>query len=185
MTTLLTSPVSGTAPEPPPAPIDAEGFKSLFRGHPSGVAVITAHGPDGPVALTASSVASISVDPPLLIFSVSALSSASASIVAADSVVVHLLDAGDLELAELAATSGADRFADRERWTRLDTGEPLYHGVRAWTRAAIVNRLEAGGSTVIVAHALEGSIARDADHEAGPLVHHNRTWHRLDEGSAI
>lgn len=185
MTILSTSRPAGAMPRLSPTSIDAEGFKSLFRGHPSGVAVITAEGPDGPVALTASSVASISVDPPLLIFSVSALSSAAPSIVAAESVVVHLLDADDLELAELAATSGADRFADRDRWTHLPSGEPVYHGVRAWTRAAIVDRVEAGGSTVVVARALEASIARGPDHAAGPLVHHNRTWHRLSEGSAI
>lgn len=185
MTTLTISRAVGAAPQSTATRIDAEGFASLFRGHPSGVSVITAEGSAGPVALTASSVASISLDPPLLIFSVSAQSSAAPSIIAADSVVVHLLDADDLDLAELAATSGADRFADRDRWTRLITGEPVYHGVRAWTRATIVDRIQAGGSTVIVAHAREGAIARSPEHEAGPLVHHNRTWHRLGEGSAI
>ena len=165
--------------------IDADGFKALFRGHPGAVSVITADGPDGPVALTATSVASVSVDPPLLIFSVSELTSAAPSILAAESVVVHLLDGDDLEVAKLASTSGADRFADRDRWTRLATGEPLYHGVRAWTRAAIINRFEAGGSTLVVAQALQGTITRAPDQGSGALVYHNRTWHRLTEASAI
>ncbi|MGO2931985.1 flavin reductase family protein [Microbacterium sp.] len=165
--------------------IDADGFKALFRGHPGAVSVITAEGPDGPVALTATSVASVSVDPPLLIFSVSELSSAAPSILAAESVVVHLLDGDDLEVAKLASTSGVDRFADHDSWTRLATGEPLYHGVRAWTRAAIINRFEAGGSTLVVAQALQGAITREPDHGAGPLVYHNRTWHRLTEASVI
>ena len=56
--------------------VSADAFKAFFRGHPAGVAVITAIGDDGPVALTASSVSSVSVDPPLLIFSISSLSSA-------------------------------------------------------------------------------------------------------------
>lgn len=185
MTNLNTARARQTTSRFSSGSIDAEGFKSLFRGHPGGVSVITAEGPGGPVALTATSVASISVDPPLLIFSVSTLSSAAPSILAADTVVVHLLDADDLQIAELAATSGVDRFADLDRWTRLATGEPLYHGVRAWTRCAIINRLEAGGSTVVVAHALQGAVAREPDHEAGPLVYHNRTWHRLGAGSVI
>ncbi|MBP2436135.1 flavin reductase family protein [Microbacterium amylolyticum] len=185
MTNITAARAEGVENGSSATPIDADGFKALFRGHPSGVAVITAEGPDGPVALTASSVSSISVDPPLMIFSVSAMASAAAAIVAADSVVVHLLDAHDLDIAVLASTSGAERFADRDQWTRLVTGEPLYRGVRAWTRATITGRMEAGGSTVIVAHALEGEINRDADHEGGPLVYHNRTWHRLGEGSAI
>jgi len=185
MTSSRPSLVADTSSRFDGASVDAADFKSLFRGHPGGVSVITAEGPEGPVALTATSVASISVDPPLLIFSVSALSSATPAILASDSIVVHLLDADDLEVAKLASTSGVDRFADRDRWTRLATGEPLYHGVRAWTRAAIINRLEAGGSTVIVAHALQGTITREPDHEAGALVYHNRTWHRLGAHSAI
>lgn len=167
-----------------PGTLDADGFKTLFRGHPGGVAVVTAQGPEGPVALTATSVASVSVDPPILIFSVSSLSSATPSILAADTIVVHLLDAQDLPLAKLASTSGVDRFADTSAWTRLPTGEPLYLGVRAWTRCAIVSRLEAGGSTVIAAHALQGETNR-APGDSAPLVYHNRSWHALGDHSRI
>ncbi|MCX6502320.1 MAG: flavin reductase family protein [Microbacterium sp.] len=169
------------------ASLSADDFKALFRGHPGGVAVITAEGPDGPVALTATSVSSVSVDPPLLIFSVSALSSATPAILAADTIVVHLLDGEDLDVAQLAATSGIDRFADRTRWSRLVTGEPVYHGVRAWVRCSIVERMNAGGSTVIAAHALQSDIARDVEpgEHGNALVYHNRTWHRLGDHSRV
>ncbi|KAF2416292.1 flavin reductase family protein [Microbacterium sp. B35-30] len=162
-------------------------FRSLFRGHPSGVAVITATGPDGPVALTASSVSSVSADPPLLVFSVSAISSATPTILAADSVVVHLLDADDIDLARLGATSGVDRFADAGSWAPLPTGEPVFRGVRAWVRGAVVSRMDAGGSTVIAAHAVQAHIARDAGTaaEGDALVFHNRAWHRLGEHSRV
>lgn len=169
------------------ASLSADEFKALFRGHPGGVAVITAEGPDGPVALTATSVSSVSVDPPLLIFSVSVLSSAAPSILAADTVVVHLLDSDDVDVAKLASTSGVDRFADRDSWTRLVTGEPVYNGVRAWVRCSIIERMNAGGSTVIAAHALQSGLNRDvAPGEHGDaLVYHNRTWHRLSDDSRI
>ncbi len=165
----------------------AEDFKLLFRGHPGGVAVITATGPDGPVALTATSVSSVSVDPPLLTFSLSALSSAAPVILAASTVVIHLLDADDLEIARLASTSGVDRFADTTLWTHLVTGEPVYHGVRAWVRCAVVNRMDAGGSTVIAAHALQSNVARQVEpaQTSPALVYHNRAWHRLGEHSLI
>ena len=167
--------------------VSADTFKTLFRGHPGGVAVITANSPEGPVALTASSVSSVSVDPPLLIFSVSAHSSASAAITAASTLVVHLLDAEDVELARLGATSGVDRFADRDAWTSLATGEPVYHGVRAWARCAVVSRMDAGGSTVIAAQAIQASVGRAVELGASSnaLVYHNREWHRLGLHSLI
>jgi flavin reductase (DIM6/NTAB) family NADH-FMN oxidoreductase RutF len=167
--------------------LSAAEFKALFRGHPGGVAVITADAGDGPVALTATSVASVSAEPPLLIFSISAQSSASGVLARADTVIVHLLDAHDIEVAKLGATGGIDRFAQTHRWSRLVTGEPVYRDVRAWVRCAVINRMDAGTATVIAAHALQSHIERDV-HSGGPgdaLVYHNRTWHRLGEHSRI
>ena len=60
--------------------LSADEFKAAFRQHPSGIAVITADAGSGPVAMTASSVFSVSADPPVLVFSVSAMSSAAPSI---------------------------------------------------------------------------------------------------------
>ena len=167
--------------------LSPDDFKALFRGHPGGVAVITADAGDGPIALTATSVASVSAEPPLLIFSISALSSASDVLSRAETVVVHLLDAHDIEVAKLGATSGIDRFAQTHRWSRLVTGEPVYRDVRAWVRCAVINRMDAGTSTVIAAHALQSHIERDLHpgESGGALVYHNRTWHHLGEHSRI
>jgi len=99
----------------------------------------------------------------------------------------HLLDAHDLDVARLGATSGVDRFADTRRWSRLVTGEPVYHDVRAWVRCAVIGRMDAGTSTVIAAHALQADVTRDvtSDDAGDALVYHNRTWHRLDDHSRI
>ncbi len=169
------------------ASLPADEFKAVFRGHPGGVAVITAEGPTGPVALTATSVASVSAEPPLLVFSVSAQSSAGPTLLAAETIVVHLLDGDDVDVAKLGATSGIDRFADRDAWSRLTTGEPVFHGVRAWVRCRIIERLNAGGSTVIVAQALQAGLNRDVEPggHGDALVYHNRTWHRLGEHSRL
>lgn len=167
--------------------LSSDDFKALFRGHPAGVAVITADDGSGPVALTATSVSSVSAEPPLLIFSISTFSSAAAVLSRAETVIVHLLDAHDIEVARLGATGGADRFADRDRWSRLTTGEPVYHDVRAWVRCAVIDRMAAGTSTVIAAHALQSHIERDVTPGAvgDALVHHNRAWHRLGDQSRI
>jgi len=170
--------------------VTPEQFKAAFRNHPAGVAVITADAGDGPVALTATSVFSVSAEPPLLVFSISDLSSSTPTIRKADTVVVHLLGADQLDIAKLGATSGIDRFADTSIWKRLPTGEPYFPAVLAWIRGRIISKMEAGGSTVVAVQALETSAppaddpAADAS-TAHPLVYHNRTWHRLDENSKI
>jgi len=88
--------------------LSPEEFRAAFRNHAAGVAIVTADPGDGPVGMTATSVFSVSATPPLLVFSVSELSSATPGILAADSVVVHLLGADQTELAKRFATSGID-----------------------------------------------------------------------------
>ncbi|SNQ50571.1 Flavin oxidoreductase [Frankia canadensis] len=170
--------------------VSVEEFKSAFRNHPAGVAVITADPGDGPVAMTATSVFSVSAEPPLLVFSISAQSSAAPSILRADTVVVHLLGTGQLEIAKLGATSGIDRFADTSLWRRMRTGEPYFPSAHAWIRGRIANHMAAGTSTLVVVQAVEtgappvGDPSADAG-SAEPLVYHNRTWHRLGDHSKL
>lgn len=164
--------------------LTADEFKTAFRNHPAGVAVITADAGNGPVGLTATSVFSVSAEPTLLVFSISGQSSSGPTIEKADTVVVHLLGAHQLEVAKLFATSGVDRFADRTSWDRLITGEPYLPDAPSWIRGRIINRMEAGGSTVVAVHALTASVAPEQV-DAAPLVYHNRTWHRIGKHSLI
>ncbi|MCU1409115.1 MAG: flavin oxidoreductase [Microbacteriaceae bacterium] len=165
--------------------LSPEIFKDLFRNYPAGVALITADDGTRPVALTATSVSSISVEPPLLMFSLSALSSASPVIRNSETVVVHLLGADQLHLAKLGATSGVDRFANTDQWTRLPSGEALFHTAKTWIRGRIIHQLTAGASTIVIVHALESGAQseHEQDRDGRPLVYHNRTWHAISDRS--
>lgn len=159
-----------------------EGFKMAFGGHPAGVAIVTAASATGPVGITASSVASVSAEPPLLAFSLAAASGSAAAIAVADTVVVHLLTAGDLELARIFASSKSRRFSDSMAWTTLETGEPLlFHGGFA-LRCTILSRTPAGGSLLLAAQVLD-IIAPEGTH--APMVYHSRNFHSLGEHSKL
>ncbi len=167
--------------------VSPETFKAAFRHHPGGVALVTALGADGPVALTATSVASVSAEPALVVFSVSNLSSTAPILRTAESVVIHLLDLDGLELARLGATHGVDRFADTSSWSPLPTGEPVFHGTR-WLRAVVTHRIPAGTATLVVAEAVESNVTPADANAPGPaagLVFLNRAWHRIDRASQI
>jgi flavin reductase (DIM6/NTAB) family NADH-FMN oxidoreductase RutF len=168
--------------------LSPEEFKAAFRNHPGGVAVITADPGTGPVALTATSVISVSADPAVLVFSLSALSSSTPALLESDTLVVHLLNSDDLDVAKLCSTSGVDRFAQPDSWYRLPTGEPVFHTTGTWIRGRIVDRMPIGGSVVVAVQAVEAG-GHERAHESTelqqPLVYHNRTWHRLGEHSKI
>ncbi|WP_229072777.1 flavin reductase family protein [Actinoplanes sp. DH11] len=148
-----------------------ELFKAAFRRYPTGVAVITACSPDGPVGLTASSVASVSVTPPALSFSVMGSRSARA-IVAAPSFVVNLLGPDHAALAHDFARAGRPRFTPQQGWDVLPTGEPVLPGALATMRGEPLHRIPVGDSTVVIATVL----SVDLGSGGGRLVHHDRTF---------
>lgn len=169
------------------ATLSTEDFRYAFRGHPAGVGVVTADAGDGPVAMTVSSLFSVGLEPPTLVFSASALSSATPVIRRAETVVVHLIGSEQVSLAQLGATSNVDRFGEGVEWDRLPTGEPYYPGAESWLRGRISELVDAGGSTVVVVEALQGKPREFEDEVAAPspLVYHNRTWHKLGEHSKL
>jgi flavin reductase (DIM6/NTAB) family NADH-FMN oxidoreductase RutF len=78
----------------------------------SGVCVVTARGRDGePTGLLATSICSYSVDPPAVLVCVGRRGRARDAIVAERAFGVHLLRAGQQDLARRFALPGADRFA--------------------------------------------------------------------------
>jgi flavin reductase (DIM6/NTAB) family NADH-FMN oxidoreductase RutF len=169
----------GAALHDPGDSMVAEAFLSAFRHHPSGVAIITADPGDGPVALTVSSLISVSAAPPTVAFSLSEASSSAQAVGRAETVVVHFVRRADMQLARLCATSGMDRFGPGVRWSRLPSGEPFYPQVDLWFRAAIRGQLPVPGARLVTAELLSAS---NFSHETRPgeaLVYANRTWHGL------
>ncbi|MYV56734.1 flavin reductase family protein, partial [Streptomyces sp. SID3212] len=89
-------------------------FRSVFRRHAAGVAVITARGGGAggrPVGFTATSLNSVAAEPPLVSFGVATSSSSWPVIAEAEHLGVHILGDHQEELAATFARSGADRFA--------------------------------------------------------------------------
>jgi flavin reductase (DIM6/NTAB) family NADH-FMN oxidoreductase RutF len=170
-------------------------FKSAFRHHAAGVAVVTADAGDGPLALTASSVTSVSAAPAILLFSVSSTTETGRAIVRAGSAVVHLLDADDHGLALRCADPMVDRFADSSTWDRLAGGEPAFLGPRVLLRGEVVQRIVFGEAVVMLLAVVEvidrgprapGAEARDADGDlTRPLAYHDRRWHALGQRSQL
>lgn len=151
------------------AGVRPDSLRRAFRRHAAGVTVVTLSGPRGPVGFTATSVASLSATPPLLSLSLSSTSSSAPAMLAADTMVVHLLTVGHEELARRFATSGIDRFAPPVRWETLPTGEPLLSDVEVWLRARVEHRITAGESYLVVAEVLDSRVGRDDE----PLVYHD------------
>jgi flavin reductase (DIM6/NTAB) family NADH-FMN oxidoreductase RutF len=147
----------------------AEAMRQAFRRHAAGVTIVTMSGQRGPVGFTATSVASLSERPPLLVLALSARSSIAPTLRAAETLVVHLLSRDQQDLATRFAVPGADRFGAPTRWRPLKTGEPLLLDAATWLRCQIRDRSTAGDHWLVIAEILESQV----DPTAEPLVYHD------------
>ncbi|MFF9287335.1 flavin reductase family protein [Streptomyces griseosporeus] len=143
-------------------------LRSVFRRHAAGVAVITARGADGPVGFTATSLTSVSAEPPMLSFGIGTGASSWPAIARADHVGVHILGEHQQELAATFARSGADRFGPPTVWHEGPEGVPVLDGVLAWLVCRVVTRVPAGDHRIVLAEVTLG----DPAGPGRPLLYH-------------
>ncbi|WP_405015984.1 flavin reductase family protein [Kitasatospora sp. NBC_00070] len=142
----------------------AELLRRTLRRHAGGVAVITV---PGPVGFTATSFTSVSLEPALVSFYVSATASSAPAVRAAEAFAVHLLARDQEELASRFARSGVDRFAGTD-WRPGELGVPLLAGVAGWLTARPVLVQPVGDHLLVV-----GEVVAAEAGEGDPLVYHD------------
>ncbi|MFI5685364.1 flavin reductase family protein [Streptomyces sp. NPDC051636] len=150
-------------------------LRSAFRRHAAGVAVITARGDAGPVGFTATSLTSVSAEPPLLSFGIGTGASSWPAISEAGHVGVHILGEHQQELAATFARSGADRFGAPTAWREGPEGVPVLDDVLAWLVCRIVGRIAAGDHRIVLAEVLLG----DPTGAGRPLLYHEGSFNGL------
>jgi flavin reductase (DIM6/NTAB) family NADH-FMN oxidoreductase RutF len=150
-------------------------LRSVFRQHAAGVAVITARGENGPVGFTATSLSSVSAQPPMLSFGISTGASSWPAISGAGHVGVHILGEHQEQLAATFARSGADRFGAPTAWREGPEGVPVLDGVLAWLVCRVVARVPAGDHRIVLAEVVLG----DPTGSGRPLLYHQGRFNGL------
>jgi flavin reductase (DIM6/NTAB) family NADH-FMN oxidoreductase RutF len=173
---------AGTRADAQRPDVDPMEFARAFRHHPAGVTVVTLESGRGPVGFTATSVTSVSVQPPLLSFSISLASSCWPAVRDVDACAVNVLGAHQHGVAQRFAQRGVDRFDAPTRWERLATGEPVLSGARLWLCGQIVARVLAGDHRVVLVRVTE---VHRGQGEGEPLVYHDGEYVSLGPAQGL
>ncbi len=94
--------------------IDPREFRNALGCFPTGVTVITAYDEKNhePVGMTANSFSSVSLDPPLVLWSVARNANSFDAFNKAARFTIHVLHSGQKNLSTLFATKDIDKFTD-------------------------------------------------------------------------
>ncbi|WP_119153281.1 flavin reductase family protein [Caldimonas tepidiphila] len=160
-------------PLTPPRHAAAPSFSSLeFRAalgtFATGVTIVTARDADGTlIGLTANSFNSVSLDPPLVLWSLSMRAGSMPVFQRGSHYAINILAADQRELAERFARKGEDRWAG-VAWKEGVAGAPVLEGAMAVFECFNRSRYEEGDHVIFV-----GEVER-CTHTPGaaPLIFH-------------
>ena len=129
---------------------DGRAFRDAFGAFATGVAVVTAQGPDGPVGLTTNAVASVSLDPPLFLVCFSTSSRTLGVVREAGALAVSVLRASQQPMA-VAFASKHDP-AEKFRGVALEpvAGIPAIAGAAAIVAGTIEQLVPAGDHDIAI-----------------------------------
>jgi 3-hydroxy-9,10-secoandrosta-1,3,5(10)-triene-9,17-dione monooxygenase reductase component len=157
--------------------IDPIEFRNVLGSFPTGVTVVTSQDDAGNLyGVTASSFNSVSLDPPLILWSIGKASSSYSAMINAKYWNVHVLADDQEVISNTFAKSGGEKFAAVE-YTDGVQGAPVIAGCAAVMQCQIEHQYAGGDHVILVGRVLEFT-----DFGKQPLVFSRGRYARLAQG---
>ena len=156
-------------------PIDPQTQRRILGRFATGVTVVTTRGEGASHGMTANAVASLSLDPPLVLVAVDRGAQMHAQLTACRCFVVNVLSEEQEQLSRRFATRGPKEFGDLNV-TVGETGAPILADSLAWVDCRLTDVLSGGDHDIFVGQIVAGD-ARDGR----PLLFFAGKYGRLAE----
>ena len=154
-------------------------MRDLMARFATGVSVVAArHGPLL-AGMTANAIASISIDPPLMMASIGTRAETHGAIIGSHAFAISILAEEQQELAEcFARPTTAEKLTGfcGASWAEAETGSPVLEGALAFFDCRLVDRHVGGDHTMFVGEIVAAGFREDAE----PLLWYASGYHRLD-----
>lgn len=145
-----------------PGPETGHQFRDALGRFATGVTVVTCQSNQGPLGFTANSFASVSLDPPLVLWSPAKSSSRHDAFVKARRFVIHILGAAQSDLCRMFSKDGFDF----ERLALMPGSDvPIIQGCLAYFECSHFAAHDGGDHTIVV-----GKVEAAATGDGEPLV---------------
>lgn len=150
-------------------------LRTIMSHFPTGVTIVTAHADGVDQGMTANSISSISLDPPLIAVSTSKLSRTFAAIDASGSFAVSFLGSTQTDVAHRFSRPHSEHFIEFATG-RTPSGHPyILHGL-GFIECAVVQQVDAGDHTILI-----GRVTETGFRGGDPLVFFRSTLGNLSQ----
>lgn len=129
--------------------IEPLSFREALGHYASGITVITSHLDDEPIGFTCQSFYSVSMNPPLVSFSVMSSSVSYPKIRQAGRFAVNILSGEQVRISNQFARRGADKWHGVQ-WQQSPLGNPVIAGSLHWLDCEIHAEYPAGDHLIVI-----------------------------------
>lgn len=154
--------------------IDTARFKEVLGHFVTGVAIVTAATPDGPVGFTCQTFGALSLDPTLISFSAVSASYSWPKARDVGVVGVNILSQDQESIARVFGKPGPDKFAG-VGWSPAPDGAPLIDGALAHLEGRIEFVTTQGDHDIVVV-----AVGYARSHQGAPLIFYRGGFSGLD-----
>ena len=155
--------------------LDGRSLRDALGCFATGVTVVTTLSGNGvPLGMTMNSFSSVSLDPPLILFSLDRRSQYFDDFMAAEHFAVNVLGGRQEDLSNRFAQKGRDPVSnqDFETW---NTGCPILKGALAALECAVDQKVDGGDHVIFICRVLKASHTS----EGAPLLFHRGGYLRI------
>ena len=130
-----------------------------------------------PMAMTANSFSSVSLDPPLLLWSIDRNALSFDAFSQAEHFAIHILHSAQQGLSNICATKNADKFSEIS-WHPGIAGIPIFDDFNTCFQCRMEHRYEGGDHLILVGRVLDYEIKERVSHP-DPLIFYRGQYTRL------
>lgn len=155
---------------------DSKLQRKIMGRFATGVTVVTTAGKGGMGGLTANAVASLSLDPPLVLVAIDKRAGSHPEIKENGCYAINILSIEQEEISRRFATPGPKDFSGL-KWKTLVTGAPVFEDALGHLDCRLFEVLPGGDHDIFVGEVVAG----DARDEGEPLLYFSGKYRRLAE----
>ena len=152
--------------------INQDDFRSALGKYVTGITIVTCNGNNGPIGITANSFSSLSLSPPLVLWSPAKASKRHDTFLEAEKFTIHIASEDQIELCKSFSKSAN---GDSELiWTYNDEGDAFIENCSARFECLKYNHFDGGDHSIIL-----GEVKKIETTKLKPLIYLDGDYRQL------
>lgn len=157
--------------------VNSQAYKEALGKLPTGISIITTHYKDQLFGFTASSLTSLSLSPPLILFCLSKNAGSFEAFKRNDKFAISILAENQADISKHFASVKFEKFANISYQIGAYSNSPLIRGAICWIECDQIQEYEGGDHIIFIGEVKETKI----NNQLNPLLYFSKNYRKFEQ----